>query len=44
MKYMDRVRVLTDDYVEFGIHKGDMERFYFLEKTPKLLQTMPMHP
>ena len=23
MKYMDRVRVLTDDYVEFGIHKGD---------------------
>ena len=23
MKYIDRVRVLTDDYVEFGIHKGD---------------------
>ena len=23
MKYRDRVRVLTDDYVEFGIHKGD---------------------
>ena len=23
MKYLDRVRVLTDDYEQYGIHKGD---------------------
>ncbi len=23
MKYLDRVRVLTDDYKEYGIHRGD---------------------
>lgn len=23
MKYLDRVRILTDDYEKYGIHKGD---------------------